>query len=158
MMNHRIVFNSIFLLACAFVILPGFVGCSQQGSGVATEYVDGTVLLNGTPVEAAQVTFTPKDAQNGMSATGYTDKSGKFKLTASKGDAGKGTLSGEYVVTVSKISWITEKKVVSGEEQQVPVKEVNHIPNIYTSEETTPLKAAVAAGKNTFEFKLEGTP
>ena len=125
---------------------------------MATEYVEGTILLNGTPVEVAQVTFTPKDAQNGMSATGYTDKSGKFKLTASQGDAGKGTLAGEYVVTVNKITWITEKRVVSGEEQQVPVTEVNHIPKVYMSEETTPLKATVAAGKNTFAFQLEGTP
>lgn len=158
-MKHRIVINTVFFLMSAFVAVSCFVGCSKGGGGVSTEYVEGTVHLNGTPVETAQVTFYPKEAQSGMPATGYTDASGKFKLTAAKGDAGKGTLSGEYVVTVTKITWLTERQMFEGKEQDVPVKEVSHIPQIYAAEKTTPLTATVEAGKkNTFSFDLKGTP
>jgi len=157
-MKYRVLTNCAFFLVYALVVFPWFVGCNQGGSGgIPTEYVEGTVLLNGTPIDTAQVRFTPRDSQNGMPASGYTDKSGMFKLTATKGNPGRGALAGEYIVTVTKIGWITEKKMVEGREQDVPVRETSLIPQVYASEETTPLKATVEPGKNTFQFNLEGT-
>ena len=155
-MKNRIIIR-FFVLIVTMLLLPFFNGC-QKGTGVQTEYVEGTVRLNGTPIATAQITFIPKDEQVGMRASGFTDQKGVYKLTSSKGDAGKGTFAGEYIVTVHKVDWIMERRMVDGEEQDVPVKEISLVPAIYMLQNTTPLTATVIAGKNTRDFDLEGVP
>jgi len=155
-MKHRIIISSIFFLASTFVLLPGFIGCKQQG-GLKTEYVEGIIRVNGTPVDKAVVAFTSKDKEaGGMTAMGYTDKSGTFKLTAAMGSAGRGTLVGEYIVTVAKTERITETQIIDGEPQKVVLKEINCVPLKYATEETSPLTATVGTGKSKFTFDLEG--
>lgn len=155
MRNRNIVsFFSLFV-AALLVLLSN--GC-QKGTGVQTEYVEGTVRLNGTPIATAQITFIPKDEQIGMPASGFTNSQGVYKLTSSRGDAGKGTFIGEYIVTIHKVDWITERRMVDGEEQDVPIKEISLVPTIYTTQRTTPLNVTVVTGRNIHNFDLEGTP
>lgn len=140
------------------VVLFCTTGCGKHRSNLPTQYVEGRVLLNGSPLEAALVTFAPKDKENGSTASGYTDKNGSYTLTASLGDPGKGAIVGEYTVTVNRRELITEKRIVGGEESDVEVGEKFYVPKVYRTEMSTPLSATVVKGKNTFDLALEGTP
>jgi hypothetical protein len=79
------------------LLLSLLIGCSGSSP---TEKVSGVVTLDGTPVEAAAVTFVPDDPATGKSAAGITDKDGKFTLTTFVG--GDGALPGSYKIQVSK--------------------------------------------------------
>ena len=83
----RIAFCSLAFLACLLTL-----GC---GSGYST--VTGTVTLDGAPLASATVMFTSED--NNRVATGFTDASGNFTMTADNKD---GVLPGKYKVSVSK--------------------------------------------------------
>lgn len=87
---------------CAMVTLPVAVilatmsGCKDGGAG--TVPVEGTVTLDGAPVEGASVVFMP--LAGGPQSTGQTDASGKFKLTTV--NPGDGAVVGTHAVAVSK--------------------------------------------------------
>jgi len=73
------------LSSCKFFVclaaLACLVGCSS-GSDIGATPVTGTVTLDGQPVEAANVAFSPKTA-DGRAAAGVTDASGRFTCTGS---------------------------------------------------------------------------
>lgn len=120
-------------------------GCGPAGPDV--QFVEGVVTLDGKPLDGATVTFLPVD-KTGISAAGKTDAAGRFRLNATQGKKyGKGTVVGDYVVTVTKLFW---------REQAV---EPDHItPLIYEDSKKSPLKATIAKGRNTFEFGLTSKP
>ena len=66
---HRFVCSAGALLATA-----ALAGC---GDGPKMAAVSGTVLVNGQPVEGAQVLFMP----DGERAAGSTDTNGRFQLS-----------------------------------------------------------------------------
>ena len=68
------------------------VGCGSKLSPV-----NGVVTLDGKPVAGATVTFVTSDGK--MSATGYTDDSGSFSLSAG---SQLGAYPGDYKVVVVK--------------------------------------------------------
>jgi len=74
------------------------VGCGP--SNPATAPIDGTVTLDGAPLEGASVTFTP--SEGGRPGSGTTDSSGKFTLTTY--EAGDGAVLGQHKVTVVKMA------------------------------------------------------
>lgn len=80
------------------VALAGMVGCGRTGPVV--EYVEGTVTLNGAPVDGATVAFKPVDG--GLPASGITDTAGVYRLNALNAKPGKGTAAGDYLVSVLK--------------------------------------------------------
>lgn len=95
------------LLAAGAVCAISSAGCnSGQPPAVKTDMVEGVVTLDGQPVPGATVTFLPVQDGAGASATGMTDASGKYTLTAVGAgigaQAGAGTLPGEYRVGVLK--------------------------------------------------------
>lgn len=158
--------RAVFVLCCAGVVL--LVGCAD--SGPAVQYVEGVVLLEGTPVEGAIVAFSPVDPQKGMAAVGTTDSSGKFKLTAVQGGAPDGgTTVGQYKVAITKNSVST----MSAEEAQqmqndpnygkatrlsAPPKVTSVIPKKYNNPETSGVEVTVKQGSNTgddFKFDLK---
>ena len=63
--------------------------------------VSGTVTLDGKPLSGVMVSFIPTGSTRGTGAGGYTDKAGKYELTATHG--GKGTPVGEYRVLAAKL-------------------------------------------------------
>ncbi len=75
-----------------------FIGCGGGDGFPPPVPVSGKVTFAGKPVEGAAVTFLSKSG--GRSASGNTDKDGKFKLTSIKTD--DGASAGEYGVTISK--------------------------------------------------------
>jgi hypothetical protein len=87
-MFHRFIRCSLFLLGAAAA------GC---GGGTKMYPVEGTVTLDGQPLEGAVVTFTSSDGN--AVATGVTSASGKFKLLSGGQEGAK---AGTYKVTVNK--------------------------------------------------------
>lgn len=151
------------LAGCALVVS----GCAG-GTTVDTQYVEGVVTLDGTPVPGATVMFTPVTEGQGLPATGQTDASGVYELTAvAKGDAaakpGGGTLPGEYYVgvikSVSETSMSEEEAYEKGVEYKAPAPgeepEVTHVvPQKYNDPKTSGLKFTVETGKNNIPIEL----
>ena len=157
------------LLAC--------IGCN---SGLRTEYVDGIVTLDGTPVEGALVTFIPVSPGEARVAAGTTDVKGRYTLTVAEGGrAGRGTTVGEYKVTVAKRTPDKTKEKTeaaagneTGASEQPPSREemaaaerarrsaglpppfLYLTPKKYNNPETSGLTASVVKGSNKFDFAL----
>ncbi len=134
-------------------------GCSSQISVVP---VTGTVEYNGEPVVGAAVTFVPEE---GKSASGITDSSGKFTLTTN--EDGDGAIPGNHTVTVLALA---APMPSDDEEGSVEVNEVMEpmedddgeitestvIPQKYADPSTSGLTATIEpSGDNDIKLTLE---
>lgn len=144
------------------IAMAAIVGCGPRGPAV--EMVEGVVLLDGEPVGGATVFFSPapKDGkpQGGMPAAGRTGAGGTFRLNAVGGTkAGAGTKVGEYVITIVK----QESDALPAPDPNGPpappgdIKLRDLLPAIYKLGMTSPLRATVKPGKNTYRFELESS-
>jgi len=136
-------------------------GCGRRGPAV--EMVEGVVLLDGEPVEGATICFSPAESvgkgEAGLPAVGRTGAGGTFQLNAVGGArSGAGTKVGEYVVTVMK----QESDPLPEPDPNAPptvveirVREL--LPKAYRLPSTSPLKATVKKGKNTYRFELSSS-
>jgi hypothetical protein len=124
--------------------------------------VEGVVLLDGQPVEGATVLFSPDagGTAGGLPAAGRTDSKGTFRLNAAGGAKfGAGTKIGEYIVTVTK----QDHDPVPPPDPNGPpsgppnVKVWDVLPVVYKHAVTTPLRATVKKGKNTYRFDLDAS-
>jgi len=123
--------------------------------------VEGVVLLDGEPVEGATICFSPAQSggKAGLPAAGRTGAGGTFRLNSVGGArSGAGTKVGEYVVTVMK----QESDPLPEPDPNAPptvveirVREL--LPKAYRLPATSPLKATVKKGKNTFRFELSSS-
>ncbi|MBI1248503.1 hypothetical protein GC197_11775 [bacterium] len=85
-----------FCFPLALIVgLACLIGCNSSDM-VPTE---GTVTLDGEPLEGASIGFIP--VEGGRPAVGHTDAQGRFTITSLK--AGDGMPPGEYSVTVIKV-------------------------------------------------------
>ena len=112
-----------------------------------THAVSGQVLLDGCPVPGMMVQFN-QAAADGKKFTRVGDArieaDGSFTLTTYR--AGDGAPLGDYVVTIASGFGLVES----------PGKPVaNPLPEKYRKPETSPLKASVKEGKNTFTLELK---
>ena len=140
------------------------VGCGGP-RGPKVEYVEGTVTLDGSPVEGASVGYSPINRAVGLPAAGKTDAKGRYRLTAvGGGKQGAGTVIGDYAVSITKL------EIVPADEPQppppawwkpsmgdkpAPLRSVT--PEVYGESATSGLRVAVKAGRNTgpeFSFDL----
>ena len=151
-----------------YVFLLSLCGCQGEPQ-LATEYVEGVVTLDGTPVEGATIAFQPVKEGEGIAATGFTDANGVYKLTAVNGKDGAqpavegGTLPGEYYVSVTKTQAETPlsqeeaeaagKKYVAPSTTQGP-KLTYIIPKKYQQGHRSGLKVTVSEGKNDIPLEL----
>jgi len=147
-----------------------FAGCSG-GSKLDTEYVEGVVTLDGTPVAEATVMFVPVTEGQGVSSTGMTDAQGVYRLTAANvGDvtaqAGAGTLPGEYYVGVTKSISETPMSEEEAYEKKVPYvaprpgqapKMTHVVPEKYNSPQKSGIKVTVKEGKNDLPIQLSSS-
>jgi hypothetical protein len=160
--------SSITLALTAAALLAAGAGC---GSNTGTVKVQGTVTLDGEPLEGASVTFQP-DGKEGRPASGVTDKNGTFQLgTFSTND---GALPGGYKVIITKSSTPTVpgmpaaddseamKKFMEGGGYRKAMEAVakqpasarkSFVPGKYADPTKTPFKQTVPpSGKVTFEL------
>jgi hypothetical protein len=142
-------------------VLGGMVlGCGHRGPAV--EMVEGMVLLDGQPVEGATVLFSPESGgpAGGLPAAGRTGADGVFRLNAAGGAKfGAGTKIGDYIVIVTKqdhdpVPPPDPDKPPSGPPN---VKVWDVLPVVYKHAVTTPLRATVKKGKNTYRFELDSS-
>ena len=156
----------LLILGAAFCAVL-FTGCSG-GSSLGTEYVEGTVTLDGEPVAEATVMFMPVSEGEGASASGMTDENGVYKLTAQNvegatAQGGGGTLPGEYHVGVIKTEMdepmSEEEAYEKGIEYTPPgpeeTPEITHIvPEKYNDPKQSGITVTVEPGDNAIDIKL----
>jgi hypothetical protein len=132
------------LTACLGTLVA--LGC---GGGDAPVSVKGVVMLDGSPLAGATVTFMPNGTA-GRPATGETDQEGVFYLTSFKKD--DGAFPGEYHVLVTKMQGIEAPPPTnSGDPDAVlkhyqslkSQKRTSLLPELYARSETTPLHCIV---------------
>ncbi len=112
----------------------------------ATHPVAGRVLLDGCPIPGMMVVFNLASADGkkyAHTADARIEADGSFALATYR--AGDGAPVGDYTVTVVPSFGLIETPGKPGP---------NSVPEKYRKPETTPLKASVKEGKNTFTLEL----
>ena len=140
------------LLVCLLL-----AGCE---TGPALAPVEGTVTLDGNPVQGAEVEFEPT-GEGGRPSVGITDANGHYELDYTMKE--KGALLGEHIVRITTEGVGDEDEDEGGEESTRPTDEeldegpragsTVPIPARYNVD--SELKRTVEKGKNTFDFPLE---
>ena len=141
--------------AAPVLMLAMLMGCNSGMDGkIATEYVEGIVKLDGSPLVGASLAFYPVDA-SGKIAFGSTDETGKYTLTTDGGADFKGALPGEYKVTIVKKEL---PPPASADVSDAPVDLTDRSKWItqeaQSKQETTDLVATVKPGKNIIPFDI----
>ena len=143
--------------ACVALLLVLSLGC-KGGDVLQTEPVNGTVTYKGSPVEGANVMFTPAAETGGSTpAVAITDAKGHYELQTLRGEVGAGTTSGEYIVSVSKTEMVPTGETTTTPEGKTEKVMEGHdvLPEQYKSPKKSPLRATVEEGKpNEFNFDL----
>jgi hypothetical protein len=150
------------LVALGLCVVVALAGCSRR-TGLAVEFVEGQVTLDGQPLADALVGFSPT-ARPGYSASGRTDTRGLYRLTTSRGGGPlRGAPVGEYVVTVRKYrnqmeslgpepdpSEATAHATWKAEFERLSTMSLQSlIPEGYGDQATSGLRATVKRGRNT---------
>ena len=90
--------ESRFVKAFLLTLVVMLVGCGQRGNSEVVP-VDGTVSLNGKPLDSGLITFWP---EGGRTAKGYIQADGTFILgTYTDTD---GAIPGTHKVTITNVS------------------------------------------------------
>ncbi|QDU77957.1 hypothetical protein Pan97_50360 [Bremerella volcania] len=148
--------TSALMMSICLGLGTALLGCS--GNGMLP--VEGTVTLDGQPLDGAAISFVP--AEGGRPSTGQTDDQGHFTLASYT--AGDGVPPGEYKVTVVKLDTRRQAEAAPVEEgteadQQVmgnieqAVKFLT--PMKYSSPATTDLKVEVKANMEPVQIDLK---
>lgn len=123
-------------------------GCGPKSDLPKTVNAEGVVTLDGSPVDLATVVLIP-DAGN-YSASGVTDKDGKFKLKAF--DEKTGAVPGSYKVEITKT--VVQDKGANGGEAVVSVG--YGLPKKYSTFTTSGLTLTIP-DQDTKDIKFELT-
>ncbi len=135
------------LLAISLII-----GCSSDGIIVVP--VEGTVTLNGKPLDRIMVEFWPES--RGQRSIGETDANGHFVLWTDDGKR-RGASLGSHLITLKDSAVLGDKFLGrAGETVDMSAGRKSRIPNQYTSPTSTKLSAQVEAdSKNVFVLEVE---
>ena len=133
------------MLVCALSVVCLLTLCGCGGTG-GRQSIEGTVTLDGQPLEKGQITFVPKQGTQGPTA-GAEIAGGKFTIPAAGG-----TFSGKFRVEITA-SHATGKKVTDHFTGQLVDAYEQFIPAKYNTQ--SQLEADVKAGAaNRFEFAV----
>ncbi|MEW4564310.1 carboxypeptidase-like regulatory domain-containing protein [Bremerella sp. JC770] len=112
--------------------------------------VQGTITLDGAPIEGATVMFFCKKLM--VTSYGKTDSAGQYQLTTY--EPGDGAPVGHYLVSVKK----TKQTIVQPSDHPAEppkTQTAELLPPQYSDYESSQLKAVVAEGNaNAFQFDL----
>jgi hypothetical protein len=127
--NYKI-FNLSFVICFVLIFILLLLGCS--GGGIAGLVpCEGTITLNGQPLENATINFAPlaTGQSDARSAGAMTNSIGYYKLST---NLNTGILPGEYKVTIIKSIPATEKDVQMIKEMSAAIEKNNgSIPDSY---------------------------
>lgn len=115
--------------------------------------VEGTVTLDGQPLEGAYVQFHPVGETRGTGAAANTGAEGRYELIAP--DRSKGAPVGQYRVTISKLVMPDGSPYSAADglaPMDSPAREA--VPEPYSDFERTVLVATVPEDGGTIDFPL----
>lgn len=144
------------LLSIVLCLGTVFLGCSDK----SMLPVEGTITLDGEPLEGAAISFVP--VEGGRPCTGQTDAEGHFTLASYV--AGDGVPPGEYKVTVIKLDARRQAEAAPVEEGTEESEQVMGsieqsakflTPMKYASPATTDLKIEVTDGMEPVQIDLK---
>jgi len=152
--------NILGLLLVGLLITA--IGCGPPGRGLRVEFVEGTVTLDGQPLDGVLITFIPVNEGDGTeSALGRSNERGVYRLSSMNGDPERGAVAGEYRITASKVFVDDPMEGMSTQEAAASGLEVTHtevLPAIYRDRKNTPLSATVNKGRNKIDLELTSNP
>lgn len=126
-------------------------GCSDS---VRLAEVQGTVTVNGKPVDKIQVEFWPID--KGPRSIGVTDSDGRFTLTTDDGKR-TGASVGSHKIVLKDVGIMGDKFLGrAGEDVDMTQGKKPRIANLYGDVQTTTLERQVTSGKITIELEAKG--
>ena len=146
-------------LLCAFaastLLAPG-CGASTGPALLPTVAASGVVLMDGKPLPAAMVTFTPLDEGMGPDCQGVTDAEGRFQLKQVRG--GEVAPVGSFKVVVNPYVK-SDGTVVALAEGEFPanVGATESLPPRYSSAMETELKSTVTDATDGLKIELKST-
>lgn len=145
--------NRLKLAVLAFAILI----CGCFGSSTET-FVNGTLKIDGQPMENVLVTFYPADDPDAekLIASGVTNAFGEFTLTRDGGDEAN-TDVGSYLVTLTEgavPASIAESEGPLAVQTYSLSLEHRPLPVVYARHVDMPLKVDVVGGKTNYELIL----
>lgn len=150
----RLVLNARWLIVLLASVSAGCGRSSNQWTEMRQPVykAHGVVILDGQPLEGAQVVFHSSDPE--MTATGRTDATGKFQLTTY--EEGDGFIVGTHGVSISKRVWIEKPtRYDTAEEPQKALFPDELLAIKFTNRETSQLQATIEKkGKNSYEFQV----
>ncbi|MCI0334518.1 MAG: carboxypeptidase-like regulatory domain-containing protein [Planctomycetes bacterium] len=147
----RPAFRAALCPAVLAVCIALLSGCNVTSQGTDTVEVTGTVMRDGSAVEAANVVFHPVDGgEHAIASQAVTDARGQFRLATHAG-GGKfkpGVVPGKYAVAISKLDTAAITSTFA------PPK--NLLPKRYGDASSSGITVEVAAGKeNDVRFTLD---
>lgn len=108
------------------------VGCgSSSERPLKLIHVEGTVQLDGKPVDGVSIFFNPLRDTAGVGAYAITDQNGHFKLMHYSKRGKEGCEEGQYAVTFSKVTQPDGTPIPAGK-TRAGVATVEQMPKIYT--------------------------
>jgi hypothetical protein len=136
-----------FWILFAGVVLA--VGCAGSESGKYAP-VSGQVILNGSPLADATVSFQP-DSTIGRGSSGKTDAQGKYSLMV-LGTGEKGALVGKHKVVIT-----APEGPPPDPQDDNPKPRQDRVPRQYNADSTLTFDVP-AGGTNEANFSLSGSP
>jgi len=130
--------------------LVALVGC---GGGPRLAQVEGTVKVNGKPLDKIQVEFWPE--AGAPRSRGVTDAEGRYTLTSDDGKR-KGALVGRHKVVLRDIGILGDKFLGrAGENVDMAKGKRPRVSKLYSDPQNTPLKQEVTSGPNSIDLDVK---
>ncbi|HUE14316.1 MAG TPA: hypothetical protein VMR25_09145 [Planctomycetaceae bacterium] len=123
-------------------------GC---GRSVSLGQVEGTVRLDGQPVNQVMVVFIPDDPHQPQSI-GITDAEGRFQLRCNS--AGLGAVVGEHRVTLVDAAVAPGGRSRDDDPPASAAAPASRLPSDYSRTDKTPLRRSVAPGSQTVDIDI----
>ena len=135
-----------------FALLTGLLAIVGCGGGPKLVAVEGTVKLNGKPLNGIQVEFWP--LTNGPRSMGTTDAQGHYSLLVDDG-VRKGAVVGQHNVVLKDV-WILGDKFYgrAGEDMDLTKGKKPRISDRYADPLKTTLKKEVSNGPNVIDIDV----
>jgi hypothetical protein len=136
----------VLVIVCGLVVATG---CSQ---GPRMAEVEGTLKLNGTPLDKIQVEFWPEG--NGPRSIGVTDAQGRFTLASDDGKRA-GAVVGTHRIVLRDVGVLGEEFLGrAGENVDMTKGRKPRLSADYGDPHKTPIKKEVTSGKSVIDIEL----
>ena len=143
----------IFIVFVAVLLICGCFGAATETT------VNGTLTIEGQPVENVLVTFYPAENPDSekLVASGLTNASGEFSLTCDD-DEEPNIAVGNYLVTLTEgeiPATVAASEVPLAEQSYLLSLAHRPLPVVYARHVDTPLKVNVVGGKTTYALEIQ---